>query len=103
MGCSSAKEKIEDKMMDLQLIRTEIQMDRENLVNKLSEIEGKKIEYNRIPDFMSPQFALGKRIYQYGFLDLEGSVKETNMNTKTSNIKKAKKKRSRRLKIKEKK
>ena len=103
MGCSSAKEKIEDEMMDLQLIRTEIQMDRENLVNKLSEIEGKKIEYKRIPDFICPEFASGKRIYQCGFLDLKGNVKETNLNTKTSDTKKNKNKRSRSQKIKEKK
>ena len=57
MGCSSPQEKIEDQMMKIKLLRIEIQMERENKINQLSEMTGKKIKYKNIPDYIDPDFA----------------------------------------------
>ena len=43
MGCSGAKEKLEDKMMLIKLKRMEIQMEKEKELKKLSEMEGRPI------------------------------------------------------------
>ena len=63
MGCSGAKEKIEDKMMLLKLERMEIQMEKEKELGKLSEITGHKIKSGKIPDYIDPKFAKEKNIY----------------------------------------
>ena len=57
MGCSSPQEKIEDQMMKIKLLRIEIQMERENKINQLSEMTGNKIKYENIPDYIDPEFA----------------------------------------------
>ena len=62
MGCTSSREKIEDEIMKLKLVRMEIQMERENHINKLSEMDGKKIIYNNVPDYIDPDFAKEKNI-----------------------------------------
>ena len=48
-------------MMQIKLLRMEIQMDRENKVNQLSQMEGRKITYQHIPDYIDPQFAAEKK------------------------------------------
>ncbi len=63
MGCSTSRESIENQMMKLKLVRMEIQMERENNVNKLTEIDGHKIVYRSIPDYIDPQFAIENKIY----------------------------------------
>ena len=79
MGCSSVREKIENEMMKLELKRAEVQMEREMNVNQLSKMQGKKIKYENIPDYIDPKFALEKRIYKGRFIhQVEEISKETN-------------------------
>ena len=63
MGCSGAREKIEDKMMILKLERMEIKMEKEKELSKLSEMVGHKIKPGKIPDYIDPKFAKEKKIY----------------------------------------
>ena len=93
MGCTTPKEKIEDQMMQIKLLRMEIQMERENKVNQLSQMEGRKITYQHIPDYIDPQFAAEKKIYYGNGTDImEGISKGTNENNnklkKTTKLKK---------------
>ena len=64
MGCSSTREKIEDEMMVYKLERMEMQMEKEKELNNLSEIEGHPIERNKIPDYIDPDFAKEKKLYE---------------------------------------
>ena len=64
MGCGSAREKIEDKMMVYKLERMEIQMEKEKELKKLAEIEGHAIERNKIPDYIDPKFAKERKLYE---------------------------------------
>ena len=64
MGCSSAREKIEDEMMVYKLERMEIQMEKEKELKKLAEIEGHAIERHKIPDYIDPEFAKEKKLYE---------------------------------------
>ena len=63
MGCSGAKEKLEDKMMLIKLARMEIQMEKEKELKKLSEIEGKPVKRGIVPDYIDPVFAKEKNLY----------------------------------------
>ena len=76
MGCSSAREKIEDQIMQIKLKRIEIQMERENRVKQLSEMEGRRIYYQKIPDYIDPKFAIEKNIF-YDIELLNKLTKET--------------------------
>ena len=64
MGCGSAREKIEDEMMVYKLERMEIQMQKEKELKKLAEIEGHTIERHKIPDYIDPEFAKQKKLYE---------------------------------------
>ena len=90
MGCSGAREKIEDKIMLLKLERMEIQMEKEKELNKLSEIAGHKIKPGQIPDYIDPKFAKEKNIYDDDDLD-ENNDKKTDINGKNKNKNKNKK------------
>ncbi len=57
MGCSNAREKLEDQMMNLQIKRLEIQMEKYNQMKKLSKIEKHEIRQSFIPDYIDPNFA----------------------------------------------
>jgi len=64
MGCSSQREKLENEMMNVQIMRLEVQMEKYNLFKRLSEIDNQKFEYiNVIPDYIDPKFAVEKKIY----------------------------------------
>ena len=63
MGCTGEREKIEDKMMLMKLERMEIQMEKEKELKKLSEMEGHNIKRQPIPDYIDPEFAREKQIY----------------------------------------
>ena len=63
MGCSGAKEKLEDKMMLVKLARMEIQMEKEKELKKLSEMEGKPVKRGIVPDYIDPAFAKEKNLY----------------------------------------
>jgi hypothetical protein len=64
MGCSSQREKLENEMMNMQIMRLEVQMEKYNLLKKLSEIDNQKFEHiNVIPDYIDPKFAVEKKIY----------------------------------------
>ena len=64
MGCSSQREKLENEMMNVQIMRLEVQMEKYNLLKKLSEIDNQKFEHiNVIPDYIDPKFAVEKKIY----------------------------------------
>ena len=64
MGCAGAREKLEDQMMLMKLERMEIQMEKAKALQKLSEIEGHKIQRNHIPDYIDPKFARERQIYE---------------------------------------
>ena len=64
MGCAGAREKLEDQMMLMKLERMEIQMEKAKALQKLSEIEGHKIQRNHIPDYIDPKFAKERQIYE---------------------------------------
>ena len=64
MGCAGAREKLEDQMMLMKLERMEIQMEKAKALQKLSEIEGHKVERNHIPDYIDPKFAKERQIYE---------------------------------------
>ena len=68
MGCSGAKEKLEDQMMLMKLARMEIQMEKEKELKKLSEMEGKPIQRGVIPDYIDPVFAKEKNLYDDDFV-----------------------------------
>ena len=53
MGCSSPKENLEDQIMILKLKRVAIQMEREKNLKILSEIEGRNIDDNNLPEYLS--------------------------------------------------
>ena len=107
MGCTSGdKEKIEDQMMLMKLERMEIQMEKEKHAKKLSEMEGKDIKPGNIPDYIDPEFAKEKNIYDD---DDDGNE---NLKTDAGNKKdkkdkkdkeKSKKEKSKKEKVKEKK
>ena len=64
MGCSSQREKLENEMMNMQIMRLEVQMEKYNLLKRLSEIDNQKFEHiNVIPDYIDPKFAVEKKIY----------------------------------------
>ena len=64
MGCSSQREKLENEMMNVQIMRLEVQMEKYNHLKRLSEIDNQKFEYiNVIPDYIDPKFAVEKKIY----------------------------------------
>ena len=97
MGCTTSKEKIEDQMMKIKLLKIEIQMERENKINQLSQMEGRKITYQQIPDYIDPQFAKEKIIYYVNGTEIMEEIsKETKGNnnklTKLKKISKSKKK-----------
>lgn len=64
MGCSGPREKLEDQMMIMKLERMEVQMEREKQLKKLSEIDGRKIQKNNIPDYIDPAFARERKLYE---------------------------------------
>ena len=68
MGCSGAKEKLEDQMMLMKLQRMEIQMEKEKELKKLSEMEGTPIQRGVIPDYIDPVFAKEKNLYDDEFV-----------------------------------
>ena len=63
MGCSNPREKLENEMMEMQITRIEIQMQKYNQLKRLSQIENRKIDYiNIIPDYLDPNFARENKI-----------------------------------------
>ena len=64
MGCSTTREKIEDKMMVYKLERMEIQMEKEKELKKLAEIEGHTVERHHIPDYIDPDFARERKLQE---------------------------------------
>ena len=57
MGCSGAKETLEDKMLLMKLDRLEIQMRKEVELKKLNEKYGEPIRKSIVPDYIDPEFA----------------------------------------------
>ena len=53
MGCGDSREKIEDEMIKLKFKRAQIQMERNKNIQKLEEIENRKIKTPVIPDYIS--------------------------------------------------
>ena len=53
MGCESAKEKIESKMLYLKLERASIREERKNILKELEKITGFEWKRNEIPDYMN--------------------------------------------------
>ena len=91
MGCTSSLEKIEDEMMQLKMLRMEIQMERENNINQLEEIENRKIIHPNIPDYIDPKFAIEKIINYMNRTKLKGEIPdETNEFEKNKNPKRIK-------------
>jgi len=53
MGCSNPKENLVDQIMVLKLKRIAIQMEREKNLKILSEIEGRNIDDNNLPEYLA--------------------------------------------------
>jgi len=87
MGCSGAREKIEDKMMILKLERMEIKMEKEKELSKLSEMVGHKIKPGKIPDYIDPKFAKEKKIYDEDDDEFYNNDKKTDHNNNNKNKK----------------
>ena len=52
MGCGSAREKLENEMIMMKLERIGIQMERQNQMQMLEKIDGKKMKVPKIPDYI---------------------------------------------------
>ena len=105
MGCTSGdKEKIEDQMMLMKLERMEIQMEKEKHAKKLSEMEGKDIKPGNIPDYIDPEFAKEKNIYDDdGNENLKTDAGNKKDKKDKKDMEKSKKEKSKKEKVKEKK
>jgi len=53
MGCSNPKENLEDQIMIIKLKRIAIQMEREKNLKILSEIEGRNIDDDNLPEYLA--------------------------------------------------
>ena len=84
MGCSGAKEKLEDQMMLMKLARMEIQMEKEKELKKLSEMEGKPVKRGIVPDYIDPVFAREKNLYDDDFVLND---KKTDVSNKKKQVK----------------
>ena len=94
MGCGSAREKIEDEMMVYKLERMEIQMQKEKELKKLAEIEGHTIERHKIPDYIDPEFAKQKKLYEEYQNDDNSKKKDKKLNNSSLSSPKKKKKKN---------
>ena len=56
MGCGNPKEKIENEMIKITMIRSEIQMERLKQMELLKEIDGTEIKAPIIPDYIDQNF-----------------------------------------------
>ena len=93
MGCSGPREKLEDQMMVMKLERMEVQMEREKQLKKLSEMDGRKIQKNNIPDYIDPEFAREKKLYEDdNNLKVTGGKNKKEKDKKEKDKKNAKKK-----------
>ena len=63
MGCSNTRENLEYEIMQMQIKRLEIQMEKYNELQKLSKIEKHKVKPNIIPDYILPKFSKEKKIH----------------------------------------
>ena len=93
MGCSGAKEKLEDRMMLVKLARMEIQMEKEKELKKLSEMEGKPVKRGIVkrgivPDYIDPVFAKERNLYDDDMILQE---KKTDIVGNKKNVKSVKK------------
>ncbi len=52
MGCGNAREKLENEMVMMKLERIGIQMERQNQLQLLEKIDGKKMKVYKIPDYI---------------------------------------------------
>ena len=53
MGCSNPKENLQDQIMILKLKRVAIQMEREKSLKILSDIEGRNIDDDNLPEYLA--------------------------------------------------
>ena len=78
-------------MMVYKLERMEIQMEKEKELKKLAEIEGHMIERHKIPDYIDPEFAKERKLYEDN-KDDDKSKKKDKKSDKENSPKKKKKK-----------
>ena len=102
MGCSNAKELLENKMMETKIKRLEIQMKRFEEIKKLSELVGHKVNYNQIPDYIDPKFAKEHKIILDENINLDKEIDYKEIKEKNSNkkLKSKSSKSSKKIKIK---
>ena len=91
MGCGSAREQLENKMMAYKLQRMEVQVEKEKELKKLAEIEGHTIERHKVPDYIDPEFAKKRKLYEEN-KDGDKSKKTDKKSDKENSPKKKKKK-----------
>ena len=60
MGCSDSKEKLEDQMLNLQISRIELQMERYKQLQLLKEEKGIEPNFPKIPDYIDQKFAINQ-------------------------------------------
>ena len=91
MGCGESREKIENAMIAIKLERVGVQMARKNQIKLLEEMDGRKIEVPKIPDYLDVNLDKG---------NITKKIKYTSDNKKLPYVLITKKKRSQSVNIK---
>lgn len=63
MGCGNTRERIENKILILQLTRYEIQQERTEILKRYEEITGCKLVRPKIQDYVIDKFETQNNIY----------------------------------------
>ena len=71
MGCSSAREKIESKMLSLKLERVLIKQEKKKQIAQLEKMTGEKIKREKIPDYIDPEELKKMKHLQNNYLQSE--------------------------------
>ena len=79
-------------MMVYKLERMEIQMEKEKELKKLAEIEGHTIERHKIPDYIDPEFAKQRKLYEENKIENFKKKKDKKPDNENDSQRKKKKK-----------
>lgn len=66
MGCSITKEKLESEILILQLTRSEIKQERNEILEKYKEVTGKELIRPKIPDYIDHKAMKKKKLIKMG-------------------------------------
>ncbi len=80
MGCSSAREKIESKILSLKLERVLIKQEKKKQIAQLEKMTGQKIKREKVPDYIDPEELKRIKHLQNNFLNSEEESSNINEN-----------------------